>query len=282
MKVILAVDGSKSGRWATQWLGELPFATPPEVRAVHVVDLAALRTPFVMQPAIGAYEALLQAEAKRLLARAKRVHADTETVLAAFKLKATVTVEKGPVALTIIKRAGGHGGLVVLGNRGLGDFDRVFLGSVSMQVTQHAPCSVLVIKRPPRSIRRILLAVDGSRASNLAMQFLLRQWRPAKKRGVEVTVLYVLPRSFAHAEVAVTGIKLAHRYADKLEDVGYRVNEAYRLGDPAEEIVRAAKGLKADLVVAGAKGLNAVSRFLLGSVSTKLARHCPCSILIVR
>ena len=96
-----------------------------------------------------------------------------------------------------------------------------------------------------------------------------------------MTVLYVLP-SFAYSDVAVAGINLAHHYADKLEVAGYRVREAYRLGDPAEEIVRAAKGLKADLVVAGAKGVNAVSRFLLGSVSTKLVRHCPCSILIVR
>jgi nucleotide-binding universal stress UspA family protein len=55
-----------------------------------------------------------------------------------------------------------------------------------------------------------------------------------------------------------------------------------RPGDPAEEIVKAAKTLKADLLVAGAKGLSAVGRFLLGSVSTKLVRHSPCSILIVR
>jgi nucleotide-binding universal stress UspA family protein len=60
------------------------------------------------------------------------------------------------------------------------------------------------------------------------------------------------------------------------------VHEAYRPGDPADEIVAAAKGRRADLVVVGAKGVSAVGRFFLGSVSTKLVRHCPCSILVVR
>ncbi|MEK6694080.1 MAG: universal stress protein, partial [Nitrospirota bacterium] len=54
------------------------------------------------------------------------------------------------------------------------------------------------------------------------------------------------------------------------------------LGNPAQEIIKAASLQKADLIVMGAKGLGAIARFLLGSVSTKLARHCPCSILVVR
>lgn len=281
MKVVVAVDGSKYGRWAAQWVGRIPFVKRPDVRAVHVVDLAALQAPFVVQPTMIGYEPFFQAEARRLEARAKRVKAETAALFASFKLPAKVAMEKGQVSPMILKHAGGRESLVVLGNRGLGNFDRFFLGSVSAQVMLHAPCSVLVVKQPPRPVRRILLAMDGSRASDRAMQFLLRQWRPAKKRGIEVTVLYVLP-SFAYSEVAVAGIKLVHRYADRLAAAGYGVKEAYRPGDPAGEIIAAAKSRRADLVVAGAKGLSAVGRFLLGSVSTKLVRHCPCSIMVVR
>mgnify|MGYP003346169552 CR=1 FL=1 len=39
---------------------------------------------------------------------------------------------------------------------------------------------------------------------------------------------------------------------------------------------------QADLVICGAKGLGAVGRLLLGSVSTRLAQHSPCSVLVVR
>jgi nucleotide-binding universal stress UspA family protein len=38
----------------------------------------------------------------------------------------------------------------------------------------------------------------------------------------------------------------------------------------------------ADLIVMGAKGLDAVSRFLLGSVSTRVVQHATCSVLVVR
>ncbi|MBI3809773.1 MAG: universal stress protein [Nitrospirae bacterium] len=281
MKVVVAVDGSKYGRWAVQWIGGMPLVKRPAVTALHVVDLAALRAPFVSQPAMIGYEVYLQAEKKRLENRAKKAMAETTALLKALKLRGTVTMEKGHVAPAILAHAGGRGGLVALGNRGLGNFDRLFLGSVSAQVTLHAPCSVLVVKQPPRPIRQVLLAVDGSKASDHALHFLLHEVKPAKNVRIEVTVLYVLP-PFAYSEAAVAGINLAHRYADKLAAAGYRVKEAYMPGDPADEIVAAAKSRRVDLVVAGAKGLSAVGRFLLGSVSTKLVRHCPCSILVVR
>jgi nucleotide-binding universal stress UspA family protein len=39
---------------------------------------------------------------------------------------------------------------------------------------------------------------------------------------------------------------------------------------------------QADLIVMGAKGLGAVDRFLLGSVSMRVVQHANCSVLIVR
>jgi nucleotide-binding universal stress UspA family protein len=38
----------------------------------------------------------------------------------------------------------------------------------------------------------------------------------------------------------------------------------------------------ADLIVMGAKGLGAIDRFLLGSVSTRVVQHANCSVLVVR
>jgi nucleotide-binding universal stress UspA family protein len=39
---------------------------------------------------------------------------------------------------------------------------------------------------------------------------------------------------------------------------------------------------RADLIVMGAKGLGAIARFLLGSVSTRVVQHANCSVLVVR
>jgi nucleotide-binding universal stress UspA family protein len=51
--------------------------------------------------------------------------------------------------------------------------------------------------------------------------------------------------------------------------------------DPATAILDTAAGADADLIVVGARGLGAVQRFLRGSVSTKVAHHAACDVLIV-
>jgi nucleotide-binding universal stress UspA family protein len=55
-----------------------------------------------------------------------------------------------------------------------------------------------------------------------------------------------------------------------------------KLGHPADEVIKMADRHKADLMVTGAKGLGAIARFFLGSVSTKLIQHSSCSMLVVR
>jgi nucleotide-binding universal stress UspA family protein len=53
-------------------------------------------------------------------------------------------------------------------------------------------------------------------------------------------------------------------------------------GNIVNEIEKAAKAEKCDLIILGNKGLGAVTRFLLGSVSNKLSQSSPCSVLIVK
>ncbi len=54
-----------------------------------------------------------------------------------------------------------------------------------------------------------------------------------------------------------------------------------RSGGPADAILSVAESEGADLIVVGARGLGAMGRFLRGSVSTKVAHHSPCDVLIV-
>ena len=283
MKIIVGVDGSKYGRWAAQWLARMPFVTPPRVTAMHVVDLASLRAPLVVQP-LGAIGPLVQAESRRLQVRAKRVVAETKTLLSSLDIQGKVITEKGAIAPTILKHVAGRGDLIVVGAQGLDALDRFMLGSISTKVTLHAPCSVLVVKQPPRPIRRILLATDGSRASDQALKFLLQKMRPdgaSETEKVEVLVMHVLP-SFAHTMAGVMGTRLVHRYAGRLARAGYRMREMARSGHVADEIMKSADRQKTDLIVLGARGLGAVARFFLGSVSTRVVQHSSCSVLVVR
>jgi nucleotide-binding universal stress UspA family protein len=52
-------------------------------------------------------------------------------------------------------------------------------------------------------------------------------------------------------------------------------------GDAATGILDVADQVGADLVVVGARGLGAASRFMRGSVSTRVAHHSHCDVLVV-
>lgn len=287
MKILVAVDGSKHSRWALQWVARLPLKRRPHITAIHVTDFSALRGPFATPPGVAGpdlvNQTLLQSEVRLLEKRARQVVAETEKQLASLKLQGRVKWLRGPVAETILREAGGEG-LIVMGNLGTGVWKKLLLGSVSMRVLLHASSPVLVIKQPPRALRRVLLAVDGSKASDKALDFLRRELAPARGR-VRVVVGHVMPSMTVSAAVA-PGVKeaaraaaaaLADSAAARLEKAGFHAETAVREGQPADQILKAAQQHRADLVACGAKGMGAVAAFLLGSVSLRVAeqsRHC--------
>jgi len=285
MKALVATDGSKYGRWAIEWIAQLPLAVKPVLRVVHVVDIASLRAPFMIQPMVVGTERYIQREVKRLEAMAKSAKVESKDVLASLKMKGTVVLERGGVAATIMKHASRSVGVLVLGSRGLDALDRFMLGSISTHAIHHAACSVLVVKEAAHPIRRIVLAIDGSAASDKAVRFLIKNFNPQpngpEEQPVNVTVVHAIP-FLKYPEVRQAGQAIVRRYADKLANAGFQVQEAPKLGKPAEEILKVAKAHKADLIVTGAKGLGAIGRVLLGSVSTRVVQHSTCSVLVVR
>jgi nucleotide-binding universal stress UspA family protein len=52
--------------------------------------------------------------------------------------------------------------------------------------------------------------------------------------------------------------------------------------DISEEILKIAEEIGARLIVLGNKGRSAIERFFLGSVSSKVAHHAPCSVLLAK
>ena len=211
---------------------------------------------------------------------------ETKVFLSSLNLKGTVTKVQGPIAPTLLKHAPKRDGLVVMGSRGLDALDRFMLGSVSTRVTLHAPCSVLVVKHRARPLRRILLATDGSKFSEKALHFLSTKlraegWNATGGAPPEVTVVHVMAY-LKDPQIKDTAGKLVQRCGATLQEAGYVVDEICRLGNPADEILNVASERHVDLIVTGAKGLGAIARFLLGSVSTRIVQHSSCSVLVVR
>ncbi|MFY4729957.1 universal stress protein [Nitrospira sp. BLG_2] len=285
MKILAATDGSKHGKWAIEWLAELPLAAQRVVRVLHVVDVASVRAPFMIQPVVVGTERYVQSEVRRMEAAAKSTKKESERLLSTLGLSGTVTIDKGGVAATIMKHARRGIELLSIGSRGLDALDRFMLGSISNHAIHHAPCSVLVVKESPRPVRHVVLGIDGSAASDKAVKFLMRYVDPTPdgpdREPVMVTVTHAVPY-FKYPEVKEAGKMLVQRYGAKLAKSGFQVREALRLGKPADEILTVAKQDKADLIVTGAKGMGAIRRVLLGSVSTRVVQHAHCGVLVVR
>jgi nucleotide-binding universal stress UspA family protein len=281
MKIIVGVDGSKYGRWAVGWAARLPVSKPVRVTAVHALDLTYLKAPFIHQYVVIGNEPFLRAEVRRLVARSKRVVQRTRALLASLRLAGKVVCEKGSAAAVLLRHAR-RGDLIVVGSHGHDALDRFLLGSVSTQVALHAPCSVLIAKEPPRPVHRLVLAVDGSPASGKASRFVLQDLLPQwQLRATEIVLVHVMP-VLKYPKVKEAGKRLFERYADRLIAAGFAVTEAPRLGRPADEIIAVARQQQADLIVMGARGLGAIGRFILGSVSLKVLQHSTCSVLVVR
>jgi len=276
MNVLVATDGSRYGRWGLNWVAKLPFVEPPRVTALHVLDRAVHSLPF-----------RTKLEMRRVEARSARTIAYTKKQLASLKLKGTVRREQGAVAPTILKRAPKQDGLLVVGNKGLGALDRFMLGSVSTKLIQHATCPVLVVKGEAVPLKRIVLAIDGSPASAKALEFVRAVFEPDGSNGkgrhvpIHVSVVHVMP-FMKYPEVKEAGRKLVDQSVQKLVKAGFTAEPVCQLGKPAEVIMEVATKHHADLIVMGAKGLDAVSRFLIGSVSTRVVQYVDCSVLVVR
>ncbi len=285
MNVLVATDGSKYGKWALQWVAQLPLAEAPTVKVLHVVDTGALRAPFVAQPVIVGTERYIRAEIARMEAHAKKTKQDAADLIKTLHLSGRVVVERGGVAATIVKHAKRGVQLVAIGSRGLDALDRFMLGSVSTHAMHHLSCPVLVVREAPRSIRQVVLAIDGSAPSKKAAQYLVRSMRPWEdspdQEPVTVTVVHAMP-FLKYPELREAGKAVVEQCANQLARAGYLVEQAPKLGNPADEILNVAQQRRADLIVTGAKGLGAIGRFLLGSVSTRVVQHANCSVLVVR
>jgi nucleotide-binding universal stress UspA family protein len=139
---------------------------------------------------------------------------------------------------------------------------------------------------------KILLAIDGSKFSQEALQAIVDQIPP---QSVEIRVLNVLqPIAFSAPpqmspqyapELESQGKEaraLVDRTAATLRSAGFKVEAAIEKGDIRLKIIDTAAEWDADLIVVGSHGRTGVPRLLLGSVAEFVARNAPCSVQIVR
>ena len=125
---------------------------------------------------------------------------------------------------------------------------------------------------------RILLAFNGTKLSDTALQTVIAQYRP---QNAEVNVLYVVPADAWVGEGSQPR-ELVDRAGQALRTAGFKVETTVLKGATSDAIIDAAVEWNADLIVLGWHGRAALKRFLLGSMSEAVIHDAPCSVELVR
>ncbi|MBB3907059.1 universal stress protein [Anoxybacteroides rupiense] len=139
--------------------------------------------------------------------------------------------------------------------------------------------------------KTIVVAVDGSQEAEWAFK---KAIQIAKRNEASLILTHIIDiRAFAAVEAhSQSVVERSEQYAKELlENYKQQALEAgiehvivdIEFGSPKVKIAKnIAPKHKADLIICGATGLNAVERLLIGSVSEHITRYAKCDVLVVR
>jgi nucleotide-binding universal stress UspA family protein len=140
-------------------------------------------------------------------------------------------------------------------------------------------------------LKRILTAFDGSPKSYDAFNICLEMSERCPAMALEIFVLSVaqppeltdivgmdaiIGKAKQHYEELFKGLR------EKARERNIRIKTEVVVGDPAGQIVTYATKKNCDMVILGHRGKSTIERWLLGSVSTRVATHSPCTVVIVK
>ncbi|MFW6067709.1 MAG: universal stress protein [Myxococcota bacterium] len=139
-------------------------------------------------------------------------------------------------------------------------------------------------------VKHILVPVDGSEGSRRAVVTAIGL---AEAAGASVTLLEVIEEAGplpSYDERPPPGDTREHWLSeerwepirDLLQGTDVPWERRVERGYPAQRIVEVAEKGEFDLIVIGNRGMSAIGRFLVGSVSDKVVHHAPCSVLVVK
>ena len=287
-RIVVAADGSPSSKAAVETVSKLPWAKTTRARVV------VARFPWLRSESQAAQEALARdVDAAAAAARRQLAHRWPDADIA--------IVDEPPLDAVLHEAERFDATLIALGWRGHGTFRRLIAGSVSRAVAARANCSVLVVNKAPRAIRRFVLGYDGCPNAERAIDFLASLEPARAMKAVLVNVLQPistppsvarLPRSTRaqlreevralNEERYLAAQAILDSAVKRLRDARWTVTKEVRLGAPVAGLLKAADEHGADAVIVGARATSGLERALLGSVANAVLNRSRVPVLLVR
>jgi nucleotide-binding universal stress UspA family protein len=291
MRVLLALDGSAGADVGRTLTLNLPWPEGTRLEAIRVVEPVYDVFAMPEMTFAGPIDEVLGLNAVR-----QALDGDA-AALARSGVSVSTRVAVGRPATVITERAQAiDADLIIMGSRGRGAIATMVLGSVSGEVSTHAPCPVLVARKP--AIKRVVVALDGTSVGEHVVEA-MRAFPVLREAHVEVVSIapssvpgpgvmlggYGVPVEWFEESVADARRSLettAAAAAARLGEAGYEVSWSVPEGDPAATLIEHAARTDADLIVVGPHGRTGLSRLLLGSVARNVLVHARTSVLVVR
>lgn len=286
--VVVGADGSASSARAVTWAVEQAVLEHRPLLLAH--GMGSAEGHWMAQSALDHKVVLAarQQEAREVLDAA---HAQV-AALAPDLVVHEVLRAADPRQLLI--ELGSKAAFLVLGSHGRGPVTSLLLGSVSVAVTKHATCPVVVI-RPRHSEHSpggVLVGTDGTERSRHTLEFAHRQ---ASLRGLPLTIMHCYwdARSALLAARHVRGAGAVSapdvedvrlivaesltEFAEKFPDVDVRVELVHGMADDC--LIEASRTM--DLVVVGAHRRRTLANLAYGSVAFAVLEHAGGVVAVV-
>lgn len=308
MKILIGYDGSEYGKIIIDDLNRAGLPKNVEATLMTVADVRDIPTsPLLAERISSQIEQLLDdSEVHQKLNKHLEI-AKADTLKAVSRIKdifpdwqvSTKAVYGKPAGELIKKADKMQPDLIVTGSHGHSAVGRFFLGSVSYQVLHEARCSVRISRRKNEKVNtknRILIAVDGSMNAEAVVQNVAnRVWEKETE-----FCLVAVDDPFNRPEIGYLNWdhqkdkpinnekskkwieEVINKPARILKSAGLEVSHKMIWGDAANMILSEAENWNTDSIFLGARGLSRIKRFLLGSVSSRVAARAVCSVEVIR
>lgn len=296
MRILIPVDGSLSSKRVIDFLGERKSFLGPDAQIELVTVLPEVPEGFAKGFGIMAVETLYNEQAQQVLEQ-------LEPDIASTGLKMDFKHVAGLPGVMIAQEAEDfQADLIIMGNRGLSGFKRLFLGSVSTGVLEHTTKPVLLMRETPLTREpnmRVVIATDGSDYGLKAAQFVCTHPN-IFGHAPRISVVHVTPdylhfisshySEYVHPMVDIDKFqaennKLFRQAVDPILDLFGQHDiacEAVQLeGDAADAIVEFTKD-HADVIIMGSHGWGNFKATVLGSVAMRVGAKTQTPLLIIR
>ncbi len=176
---------------------------------------------------------------------------------------------------------------VAVGTHG-GNVGPASMGSAAELIFRHADCPVLtagpgIERECVPGFRHILFATDFGRAAQRAASCALSL---AREFRANLTLLHVVAGQTCRSEETATlseiaKVRLSELVPDALRQV-CQVELAVAFGDPAKQVVEAARNKHVDLIVMGARTGRPLATQLPQAATYSVAVNAPCPVITVK